>query len=339
MVKGRVSVIIPARNERYLVPTVTDLLAKACGDLEILVMLEGLPWPNPPLPDDPRVRVLFAETPRGMRPSITEGVHAATGEYVLKCDAHMIFSEGFDVALAADCDDDHTIVVPMRHSIHQDTWTVAPRSYVHHFLTFPWRLSLYGMGLHAKSLDTPLNKRVNEARASAPVDPIMGCQGSCWFQARENYLRLGPLDHENLYFYSESVELFGRQIASGGRCVGTRNAWAAHLHKGKDNTGADGRPGRGYYLDVRRKWASEGYVTGLCLADRWPDSRVSFRQFVESFDWLLGQLRDEDRWPEDWDHPKYRQEFFAMADASTGQESQHLRVFADAARRAAGGAW
>src|SRR6188474_984173 len=126
--KGRVTVIIPARNERYLRQTVVDLLAKAAGDLEILVMLEGPPWPDPPLPDDPRVRVLFHVEPIGMRPSIMEGAAAATGEYLLKIDAHCIVAEAFDAALKADCDVDW-LVVPTRHSIHPDTWTVKRRNY------------------------------------------------------------------------------------------------------------------------------------------------------------------------------------------------------------------
>jgi hypothetical protein len=38
---GLVSVIVPSRSERFLVPTVTDLLAKAQGPIEILVVLDG----------------------------------------------------------------------------------------------------------------------------------------------------------------------------------------------------------------------------------------------------------------------------------------------------------
>ena len=52
MVTGRVSVIIPSRNERFLTKTVIDLLAKAQGDIEIIAVLEGY-WPDPPLPEDP----------------------------------------------------------------------------------------------------------------------------------------------------------------------------------------------------------------------------------------------------------------------------------------------
>jgi hypothetical protein len=32
---------------------------------------------------------------------------------------------------------------------------------------------------------------------------------------------------------------------TGGRCRVDKTTWYAHLHKGKDNVGADGRPGAG----------------------------------------------------------------------------------------------
>ena len=42
MINDRVSIIIPARNERYLTATVQGLLDNAAGDVEVLVMLDGL---------------------------------------------------------------------------------------------------------------------------------------------------------------------------------------------------------------------------------------------------------------------------------------------------------
>ena len=42
MADDKVSVIIPARNERFLAATVRGLLDNAVGDVEIIVMLDGL---------------------------------------------------------------------------------------------------------------------------------------------------------------------------------------------------------------------------------------------------------------------------------------------------------
>jgi hypothetical protein len=42
---SRVSVIIPSRNERFLAPTVADVLSKAAGEIEVITTLDGY-WPT-----------------------------------------------------------------------------------------------------------------------------------------------------------------------------------------------------------------------------------------------------------------------------------------------------
>src|SRR5690348_9367935 len=83
VIDGRVSIIVPARNERFLLPTVCDLLAKAQGDIEVLVVLDGY-WPDPPLPADPRLKILHRGKAFGMRPAINAAVQMSTGEFLLK---------------------------------------------------------------------------------------------------------------------------------------------------------------------------------------------------------------------------------------------------------------
>ena len=50
-----VSIIIPARNEVFLQKTVSDLLTKAEGDIEVIVILDGY-WPTPQLIEDTRLK-------------------------------------------------------------------------------------------------------------------------------------------------------------------------------------------------------------------------------------------------------------------------------------------
>jgi len=52
------SIVIPARNELFLSRTVQDLLEHVEGDTDIIVALDGAPA-DPPLPESPRVRVLY----------------------------------------------------------------------------------------------------------------------------------------------------------------------------------------------------------------------------------------------------------------------------------------
>jgi len=119
-----VSVIIPARNEQFLEKTINDLLAKAEGEIEIIVVLDGY-WPNPGLKDDPRVTLLHRGQSRGMRDAINSAVAIAKGEYIMKTDAHCMFGEGFDVKLVAD-HKPNWLVVPRRYRLDRRLRTVMP---------------------------------------------------------------------------------------------------------------------------------------------------------------------------------------------------------------------
>ncbi|HAM40853.1 MAG TPA: hypothetical protein DCP69_05815 [Candidatus Omnitrophica bacterium] len=323
MIDNRVSVIIPSRNERYLQNTVDSLLTNAGGDVEVIAVLDGGPWPDPPLKDDKRLVVIRHNESTGMRPSINEAAQVATGQYLMKCDAHMIFGEGYDEILKADCDRDW-IVVPTRHSIDGAAWetggekaAIRQRNYNYTVLTWPWCPTMYGMGIHAVTLDQRLNKQVNQQRAAFPVDDIIGAQGSCWFQQREYFLSFPPLDHDRLYFYGESTECLLRVLAAGGRAVCNKKTFAAHFHKGKDNKGADGRVGRGFFLDLHKKRRCELLLTDWCTRGwppEWPNANRSFVSIVEQHWWLLSQVTDPRyAWPkDDWrDFEKYRAAFEA----------------------------
>lgn len=316
MIPGRVSIVIPSRNERYLTKTVAGLLSAARGDVEILVMLDGGVPEVEPLPDDPRVRIFRRRVDptheAGMRFCINEGAEAATGEYLLKCDAHCIFAPGYDLTLKADCDDDW-LVVPTRHSVDPKTWTVvgpagsrvnyATGGYRYHYLTFPFALSMYGYGLHAKTLSLVENTALNVERQDRMIDDLMSFQGSCWFQKTAYFRRLGPLDHANYYFYQEAQETGLRVWMTGGRCVVNKWTWYAHLHKGKEE-------GRGFYLSLNRKRRSEQYATDFWTGDKWPGATVTFEQFLLKFDWLTQRLTGADRWPDDWrDFATHRRAF------------------------------
>ena len=311
--RGRTSVVIPGCNERFMGATITDLLQQSRGDVEILAVIDGGPMPDAtcPLPTDPRVRIIRHEQLQGMRQSMNEAAQVASGEFLMKCDAHCRFGEGWDEILKADCADDW-LVVPTRHSLDGQTWDARPRDFNYHYLTFPYAASMYGYGLHGKTFDWRLNKRVNEARAAYPIDDLMSFQGSCWFTPKASFLRLGPLDWEHYYFYAESIEIGLRQWMSGGRVVINKRTWYAHLHKGNNNLHTiDGRVGRGFFLNLKGKRQSEAYATDFWLNDRLPHARMTFRQFMDRFAWLTNRIPTDERWPEEWWLDKHRVDFLA----------------------------
>ncbi|MFK5165339.1 glycosyltransferase, partial [Propionibacterium freudenreichii] len=60
---------------------------------------------------------------RGMRPAINAGVSISKGEYIMKCDEHVMFDQGFDVKLIADCED-NWVVIPRRKRLNAEDWTL-----------------------------------------------------------------------------------------------------------------------------------------------------------------------------------------------------------------------
>lgn len=313
MTPGKVSILIPARNERYLQATIDDLLAKAAGDVEIIPVLDGVMSNGQfqSLKEDPRVKPLRKVTPEGMRPAINDAAQLATGQYLLKCDGHVIVGDGYDEILKADCDYDW-LVVPTRHSIDPETWTIKPRAFNYSILTFPFLASMYGAGFHAVTFAWNQNKDINRQRADYPIDDILSAQGSFWFQHRDYFLSFPPLDHQRLYFYQEAQCVMLRILATGGRCVVNKHTVYGHWHKGKDSRGADGRQGRGFYLDVRKKRAAEAVMTEWCLSGwPWPHATRSFESMIEQHWWLISQMTDPRyAWPSDWrDWERHRRAF------------------------------
>lgn len=299
---NKTSIIIPSRNERYLQATLDNLLANAAGEIEILPVIEGpTEHPTGPSRPDPRVQPIIHADPRGMRPAINAAAAAATGRYLMKCDAHCIFAPKYDQDLKDACGAGD-LVVPTRHSIDAPSWTPKLRFFNYSFLTYPWTPTQYGIGLHAKTFDWDVNKRINHERRHLRIDEVMSFQGSCWLMHRDTFTRLlHPLDHENYYFYQEAQEIGFKIWLAGGRILVNKNTWYGHLHKASST-------GRGFYLSLHKKRRSEAYAADYWTNDRWPQATRSFKWLIDHF-WESAMLA-ENGWPEDWDDPKHQQAFF-----------------------------
>ena len=162
-----VSVIIPAFKERYLQNTIDDILKNAAGDIEVIVCLDGY-WPKPPLKNDERVKIIHHGESKGMRAAINSAAKMANGKYLLKCDAHCAFAEGFDEALKKECAYDW-LVVPVRYSLDSRKWQRKE----HKKYEFEYISSDDLKGKRWPSYA----KRVE----GQTLPDLMTFQGSCWF--------------------------------------------------------------------------------------------------------------------------------------------------------------
>lgn len=291
MVKGRVSIIIPSRNEQFLSQTVADMLSKAEGDIELVVVLDGY-WPNPPLPDNPRVKVLHFGSAQGMRPAINAALascHLTTGEFFLKCDAHVMWDKGYDVKLKNDYHERNWILTARRFALEPLSWTIdtSNRKYPidYHFLSEPYeRHGDSTPGLHGSAWTER-----REARKNILLDDEMTSQGSGWFMCREHWeQRLAPLEIAKYgVFWHEFQELGLKTWLGGGAVKITKNTWYAHLYKGS-------RFGRGYSTRGMGHEEGTAFCTDYWMNDQWPNQ-------IRTMRWLIEKFWPVPTWPADLD--------------------------------------
>jgi len=156
------SVIIPSRNERFLAQTIDDLFAKAKGEIEIVVVLDGY-WPEPQLKEDSRLVILHRGRARGLRRAVNSGVALAKFEHIMKIDAHCMFDEGYDVKLAADCES-NWVAVPRRYSLDAENWCRKKKHPIDYlFTTLPVEETDYEINVkvwNKKNYDEELKKNL-----------------------------------------------------------------------------------------------------------------------------------------------------------------------------------
>ena len=270
--------LVPSRNERFLAPTVQDLLAKAAESVEVIVVLDGY-WPDPPLPNDPRLKIIHRGTPLGMRAAINAAVQVSTGQYLLKADGHTMWDEGYDLKLKADYAENNWLLIPRRYPLDPEKWAFEERSdhkypIDYHYLAEPFHC--YGdstAGLHGTEWR---QRRVD--RSHIEVDKELASQGSAYFLSRQCWDWLGGLN-QALYgsFWLENLELSMKAWMRGGAQMVTKRTWYAHLYKGK-------RYGRGYNTRNMGHEDALTYSTWFWMTDQPLEGRTrTFRSLIEEF--------------------------------------------------------
>lgn len=281
------SVVIPARNEQFLIPTIQSLIENATGEVEVIVVLDGY-WPIPQIPDWPQLRIIHKGEAKGMRAAINSAVAIARGEYIMKIDAHCMVGKGYDQILAADCEKDW-VVVPTRKRLDAENWCiqdVGKPDVDYMFLSYPSDNNDFGgAGLNGKNWN---EKNSDATLKDKHIDDLMSAQGSCWFMHKEYFYFLELMDEESYgAFWNEMQEIGLKCWLSGGRMIVNKKTWYAHLHKGK-------KYGRGYHLPS--DWLNKGAEhTKLWLGqvgDAWYKQTLPLSFLIEKF-WPVPT------WPED----------------------------------------
>jgi len=281
VVMKKVSIIIPSRNEMFLDKTVNDILSKATGEIEVIVILDG--ESSYKIPSESKNVEVIKSPVRGMRKSTNLGASLATGDYFMKCDAHCMFSEGFDEILKADLED-NWVAVPRRYSLDPEEWSIRTWRPVadYHYFVWPWRLK---DDISFRSLKW---KDKAELKKDILIDDEMTSQGSCWIMSKEHFWKRieGLSDERYGDFYQEFHQIGNMTWLGGGRVVVNKKCWYAHLHKGRQY-------GKGFSLSRKSAEQSSKFVLDYWINNKWPNRKYDF-------EWLIDKFWPVPTWPENW---------------------------------------
>lgn len=278
----RVGIIIPARNEPYLTKTVHDVFAKARGDIRVFAVLEGYypdGWKETSEMYPGRLISIHHGQPHGMRSSINQVANVAIDcDYLMKTDAHCMFSHGFDVMLSSDCPS-KSVMVPRRFRLDPEKWVRIEDSRPpvdYEYIAYP------------NGGDGGMKGRVWEQRArdraGIVIDDLMCAQGSCWFMPRSYFYDLDLMDQDNYgSFWKEMLEISLKAWLSGGQMLVNKSCWYAHWHK----------PKRGYSMDDADLKKAVEY------SNKWLTDSTGWKKQIRPI-WTLIQQFQPPGWPEDY---------------------------------------
>lgn len=287
---AKVSVIIPAINETYeiapgvtvLKKTVEDILAKASGDIEVVVGFDGPPYQ--PLPIDDRLKVIHHRERIGLKPNINAMAQVATGKYLLKTDAHCMFDIGFDVKLQEDMQD-NWLVTPRFYVLDAEHWRWQDgRFYDYFYLQYPF----YKTGFLKFKAGGHWPQRTQE-KIFIPLDETPQFHGSAWFIDRDFFLnQIGGMPTYHPFSHAQEPPELGLRIWLGpwnGKVMVNKKTWYAHMHKGK-------RP-VGWTMSTQQMNDTYNYSATYWMGNQW-------KERVHDIDWFIDKFMPMPTWPENW---------------------------------------
>ena len=282
------SVIVPSRNSPFLTHTIQDILAKAEGEIEIIVNIDEKE-PDTRV-EDSRVTYLHPDAPIGLRQGINACVVIAKGKYIMKTDDHCMFGPGFDRILVEAHLDDKWVQIPRRYSLDAENWKINEtrphKDYM--YIDFPRKGKDHDDGMHGVEWFERQRERTD---LKHDIDDTPSMQGSCYFITKNHFDNFLHGMNEEGYgqFSQESQEIGFKTWLGGGAMKVNKKTWYAHLHKGKTYGRMYSIPGWNDYTVKASAWSAEYW-----LNNRWEGR-------VHDFEWFIDEkFPGMPTWPVNW---------------------------------------
>ena len=292
------SILIPSRNEQFLSKTVEDILKNIRGKTEVIVVLDGQ-WANPAIVDDPRVTLIYRSESIGQRAATNEACRLSKAKWIIKCDAHCAFDEGFDVKMMKEMEghDDWTMV-PIMRNLHAFDWVCPDGHRRYQSPSGPCKdcgketkqdvvwIAKTSPQSTAYTFDTTLHFQYHNQWKKKQIGDItetMSLQGSCWMLTRDKYWELNICDEEFGSWGQQGVEVACKTWLSGGRVVCNRKTWYAHMFRTQGGDFGFPYPISGRQVDKARKYSRD-----LFLNNKWDKQVRPLSWLIEKFKPLAG---------------------------------------------------
>ena len=303
-----VSVIIPGRCEQFFAKTVENVLENVRGDTEVIAVCDAS-WPDPPLKDHPKLKVIHSSSPLGQRGATNAGARLSTAKYIMKLDAHCAVDEGFDVKLMADCQPDWTLI-PKMYNLHAFDWVCQGCCHRVYQGAKPEKCAeCGGTELEMQVVWLPRlnrltvswafdknlqfqywNSHKRRPEAQGPLIETMSFIGACMFLERERFWALGGMDEGHGSWGQFGTEWACKSWLSGGKLITTKNTWFAHMFR-TGNFSANGGSTWPYPITQGQIDRARAYSRDLWLNDKWPLAKHSLK-------WLVDKFSPVDGWEE-----------------------------------------
>ena len=289
-----ISILIPARNEEMLSRTIEDILNNIEADTEVIAVLDGV-WANPPIPQHPRVNVIYLPESIGQRAATNLACKLSKAKYVMKVDAHTAYDKGFDRKLIADMKDDWTVVPTMRnlHAFdwicecgfrhYQDKGSTCPKCNAKMNKEMVWQ-PRSGTRNYSYCFDPEPHFQYFRAFSERPegkgdLTETMSLQGSAFMLTRQKYWELNICDENFGSWGSQGIEVAVKTWLSGGKVMVNHKTWYAHMFRTKAVNGF----GFPYQLSGRQVDNAKKMARDLFFNNKWDKAIHPLSWLIERF--------------------------------------------------------
>ena len=295
------SILVPSRNEMFLKHTVEDILEHIEADTEIIVVLDGA-WADPLLEDHKRVTVVYHPVSVGQRAATNEAARLARGKWVMKCDAHCSFGQGFDRILLEDIQPDWTMV-PLMKNLHAFDWVCTQCG--HRRYQGPTKpCEKCGNEMErdilwkAKKSPNTTSMRFDrnlkfqywggyKKRQIGNLVDTMSLLGACWMLSKERYFALNICDEAFGSWGQQGTEVACKTWLSGGRLVCNKRTWFAHLFRTQGADFGFPYPLSGNAVKKARRYSHEQFLEG-----KWEGA-------IHPLSWLIDKFAPVPDWEQE----------------------------------------